>query len=638
MINIMPTFKKFLLFVSLLPVASGLLPVVVFATDCTSVPISGNYTVTSNCSFHSTVDGVDAGAGTTNTATLTINSGATLTISAGQTVVFGVNNGIGVTLRGTINIVQTGQLKKTALWMTDSDSDAYPSSTTQVAQATQPASSRRRNLMTTISASDCNDSDAAKYQNLTGYTDSDADGHGTGSNQNPCSGAALPSGYAADNTDCDDAHVWVYQNQNTDIDVDQDGYSVNNNGTSHCVGSSTTVSSRTYYKDTSGSFSWIDKVYMLGADCSDSDNTKYQNLTGYTDADGDTYGTTTPGTVCSGAALPSGYVSNNTDCNDGSSNVYQNVATTDTDVDQDGYYVGSQTTHCVGSSTTVSSRTYYKDTGGTYTWLSGGTSGDCYDSNANANPGDVAYFTSDRGDGSYDYNCNSATDYQHTSTYIDKSGWFGTSSFYQVLSGANSLLLVVVNDQINNTCTDQITNVTFQGVALTKMGYGCENATNAGDANGDYETSVWYKLYASNAGSGTISVTASSGDITTSAVSFGNVDQTFSPSINTNYSFTQTDSSGPINFITLASTSNGAVYSNLGWCKSGNCGGGIDVTSGSGLNWDHDLTHNIGSYDQVEAGTGSNVTPSFTLNNYTSEVEFALSLDNSSNSCLNGCR
>ena len=39
---------------------------------------------------------------------------------------------------------------------------------------------------------------------------------------------------------------------------------------------------------------------------------------------------------------------------------------------------------------------------------------DCYDSNANANPGQTLYFTTHRGDGSFDYNCNSSPDKQGT--------------------------------------------------------------------------------------------------------------------------------------------------------------------------------------------------------------------------------
>ncbi len=41
-------------------------------------------------------------------------------------------------------------------------------------------------------------------------------------------------------------------------------------------------------------------------------------------------------------------------------------------------------------------------------------SSDCYDNNAAAKPGQTAFFTSDRGDGSYDYNCNGFGDKQYT--------------------------------------------------------------------------------------------------------------------------------------------------------------------------------------------------------------------------------
>ena len=51
-------------------------------------------------------------------------------------------------------------------------------------------------------------------------------------------------------------------------------------------------------------------------DCDDYNNTKWQSLPGYVDADGDGYGAGTQVSVCSGASLPSGYVSNNLDCND----------------------------------------------------------------------------------------------------------------------------------------------------------------------------------------------------------------------------------------------------------------------------------------------------------------------------------
>jgi len=59
-----------------------------------------------------------------------------------------------------------------------------------------------------------------------------------------------------------------------------------------------------------------DQANLANADCAISDNTKWQNLTGYVDADGDGYGTGTSSQVCSGVSLPSGYSANATDCND----------------------------------------------------------------------------------------------------------------------------------------------------------------------------------------------------------------------------------------------------------------------------------------------------------------------------------
>lgn len=42
------------------------------------------------------------------------------------------------------------------------------------------------------------------------------------------------------------------------------------------------------------------------------------------------------------------------------------------------------------------------------------TTDDCYDSNANANPGQTSYFSADRGDGSFDYNCTGSEEKQYT--------------------------------------------------------------------------------------------------------------------------------------------------------------------------------------------------------------------------------
>ncbi len=104
-------------------------------------------------------------------------------------------------------------------------------------------------------------------------------------------------------------------------------------------------------------------------DCNDSDINKWVNRPGYVDSDGDTYGSGNSQDVCSGSNLATGYSTNNTDCNDASTYVYQNIASTAPDVDQDGYASSSSGTNCVGSSTNVSGRTYYKNTSNQYAYV-----------------------------------------------------------------------------------------------------------------------------------------------------------------------------------------------------------------------------------------------------------------------------
>ena len=122
------------------------------AVSCANVPISGNYTVDTACNFANTVDGVDAGTGTANTAVLTSTTGGSLTVGAGTTLAVGSLSLTG----GNIIIINTGQIKIGApLYATDADADAYPASIT--AFYTSAASGRvRRNSLASL-AVDCND-------------------------------------------------------------------------------------------------------------------------------------------------------------------------------------------------------------------------------------------------------------------------------------------------------------------------------------------------------------------------------------------------------------------------------------------------------------------------------------------------
>jgi hypothetical protein len=164
--------------------------------------------------------------------------------------------------------------------------------------------------------------------------------------------------------------VWV-------IDADADGYSADG---------------KLYYGDQPAGGRRKNLITTLNtADCSDStyatDNVCCTVATRYQDADGDTYGNPS---VSISACTTAGYVDNNTDCNDASASLYRTVAGY-LDSDADGYGAGAYTT-CAGAS-------------GSYV----ANNTDCYDANANARPGSATCSTTNRGDGSYDYNCSSTS-------------------------------------------------------------------------------------------------------------------------------------------------------------------------------------------------------------------------------------
>lgn len=78
-----------------------------------------------------------------------------------------------------------------------------------------------------------------------------------------------------------------------------------------------------------------------------------------------------------------------------------------TDSDNDGYAASLTPTY----STTALASPYKRR----YLMTSIGTA-DCYDANANAKPGQTAWFTTNRGDGSFDYNCDGSSTQQYTTT------------------------------------------------------------------------------------------------------------------------------------------------------------------------------------------------------------------------------
>lgn len=364
----------------------------------------GNSSITVSCSTGvSTVVGLDGGD-------LTINNGVTLTIDSDAIWVF--NDGKTISPIGTITV--NGQISKGNLYYTDGDGDGYAPS------ATLLFGSGDIRAMSVSGTSDCSDGDGDIYQNV----------------------GSLSS------------------------DNDQDGYT-DTSAATRCVGSSTSVSGRTYYKDSAAAFTWLTDSQKLGtSDCNDANSGDWRNR--YTDVDGDGY-CPNSGLTCVGN--DAGYrdsCTTYTDCNDGNGYIYRDVANLILDSDHDSYSTGSGAIRCVGAKSSY----WYKDADGTDKWIltsedlgtdcndgdvarwrnryydGDGDSygagslvcvgnhanyvdvaGDCCDTDANAKPGQSGWFTTARSGGcgglAYDYDCNSVETKRWTTVGKCYSCYFG---------------------------------------------------------------------------------------------------------------------------------------------------------------------------------------------------------------------
>ncbi len=135
------------------------------------------------------------------------------------------------------------------------------------------------------------------------------------------------------------------------------------------------------------------------------------------DADGDGYGSN-DGKLYYGTQFTGGVRKNLavvTDCNDGSAQVFITRAQCYADADGDTYTAGlAANTTCVNSaSCDTVTRASASTNGAAVTNYTAGrlrnyasATSDCYDANANAKPGSTTCSTTNRGDGSFDYNCS----------------------------------------------------------------------------------------------------------------------------------------------------------------------------------------------------------------------------------------
>ncbi len=196
---------------------------------------------------------------------------------------------------------------------------------------------------------DCDDLNAALFQNLPARTDTDQDGHCVGEQLTLCVGASLPAGLLAPGScaqgedDCRDDDHSVYQRASVRIDEDEDTYCTAAAATMECIGATPPAP-----------FRLSNTCKPIHNDCDDLNNSLSILINARRDQDNDGYciGTTTP--ICAdhnGAAphwraLTSCLFSD--DCNDNDETLsVQIIAKKDVDGDL----------HCTGVAQPVCART-----------------------------------------------------------------------------------------------------------------------------------------------------------------------------------------------------------------------------------------------------------------------------------------
>ena len=150
------------------------------------------------------------------------------------------------------------------------------------------------------------------------YNDNDNDGRGAGAMSYMCHCGT--GGTSSTSNDCDDSNSSRWQNLSCYVDNDDDGHGVGALVTT-CAG--TTCEMGTTHR--ANRWADDDQTIANNTDCDDGHGGRYQNLSCYTDADGNHFGQGSSTTTCAGLTCADG-VANRAhsagDCNDGDADIH----------------------------------------------------------------------------------------------------------------------------------------------------------------------------------------------------------------------------------------------------------------------------------------------------------------------------
>ncbi len=332
-------------------------------------------------------------------------------------------------------------------WFLDADGDGYGDSSVVVVACDAPTDM-------VSDATDCDDDDATAWPGAPEVCDGDdedcdteidegvqttwfrdEDGDGYGLDSVTTTACDLPSGYAAQGGDCNDSDGGIRPGAAEGCDgVDEDCDTVIDNDP---------VDGETFYSDADGdghgdlsapvvACEQTTGLVTTSDDCDDTDPGVHpdaaevcdgvdqdcdtdidEGVTSpwYGDLDGDSYGDAT--TEVQECSAPSGMIADGTDCDDSDATIHPGATEVCDGVDQD----------CDTDVDEGVLTTYYADLdadgyGDPANSLDACSlpsgyvenSDDCYDLNSTANPTQTSYFTADRGDGDYDWDCNGTED------------------------------------------------------------------------------------------------------------------------------------------------------------------------------------------------------------------------------------